>query len=190
MDHFRQDLFPESERNLLKVSSYYYTLERARRRNGEVGLASVICNIPSRYLEERREEEAVDRIIATMRNHTGFNLHGPSESSPDERKFCVECTYVLKHSVTNAERTWTGSWRNTHGRLTDFVHLTTRAQLLAAVVRFSVPGAVEALLEEIFGDLDSEWEFNGLVSLVLNFSLRGVFAPQFRETAPRVTLLD
>ena len=189
MQHFREDLYASSERNRLKVSSHYVVLEGARGRHRELGISTVIGNIPSRYLEDGRQEEAVDAIIAATREHTGFNLVGPNTlTALNEARWAVEATYILKHSVTNFERTFTGSWRNTWGRLTDFAALVHRDQILAQVDRLAVPGAVETELGDIFAELDSEWEYNGLVSLVLNFQLRGHFPAQFRGT--RTSLLD
>jgi len=190
-----QDEYAQSERNRLKVNSHYniYSVANERQQERESGLFVSICNIPSKYLRSQQMiETAISRIVATVNNHTGYLIGGTLQqqlSNVTKKSFCLEATYRLVRADTGETRIWTGSWRNSLGRITDFEDLVTRAQLVNAVAIFSAPGAVEEKLQEFFG-LESKWEFDGLVSLVINLNLRGQFGDQFIIGGHQVTFLD
>ncbi len=190
---FVPDLFPESERNRLKVNSFYHATELAEARQRERGIFVSICNISSKYLESQQLiEAAINRIIWAVRNHTGYLIGGTLQEQQSDvirKRWALEATYRLIHDTTGEHRVWVGSWRNSLGRLTDFEDLLTRAQIVNAVTHFAAPGAVEEKLAETFG-LESKWQYDGLVSLVVNLNLKGSFGNQFRNKGFQVTFLD
>jgi len=145
----------------------------------------ILANVPSAYLLTHREQEAVDAINEAMLQLTGFAF-GPEErlqSVVREKTVAVEATYVLVQE-DGQQRTWTGSRhrnRNRRNMLSQFEPLLTKHQLVVLLRQFADPVTIEEVMNENQVEIDTKWSFDGLISLVLNIQLTGVFPPQYRQ---------
>lgn len=149
---------------------------------------SCIYNVPSRYIAQRRENYVVEKLFELLRKYTGVTLEGKSETIITSRSYSVEACYVLQNRKTSELRSWTGSTRlrgsnepaQRAGVLQPFTPLIHPNQFITALREFSDSTLIADKIEDIFEDEDTDWMYDGCVSIVFLVQLKGYFPPQFR----------
>ncbi len=145
-------------------------------------IMNIRANVPAiPWLSQNNQVAAVNLIVNAIHQHIGGGASLAFQPNVTRASFAVEATYVVTNE--NGSRIWAGSWRkeNDAGQLQPFEDLAHSNQLVSALQRFSVPGAIETRLADMFGHLDTSYFYDGLVSIVLVLQLVGQFSAQVRR---------
>lgn len=187
---FCRDLTPSS-RDWFKVSLSYIKLGEARKKKPELGFVSIIVNVPSRYLAQRREEYVVKKSFQIIGNHTGFIFDGTSAQKSEilRKSYSIEACYILEdRRDPSIKRSWTGSTKlrgtaepaQTAGVLQEFEELLRPGQLVVALRDFNDSRTIADKIIGVFDGVNTDWMYSGCVSLAVLIQLKGYFPEAYR----------
>jgi hypothetical protein len=206
-DLFQEDVV-QSERNHLKINIAYLKLSEEEAHRREKGFVASIINIPARYLVEKREAGAINDALKVLGDNTGFYLDGDARgangrsaraqnAAVSHKTYSIQATYLIKNRVSQAIRSWTGSWNTRNkfhdiGALSEFQPLISGRQLVDSLRAWSDGRAIETKINsnEILRNLSTDWEFHATVSLCVVLNLKGYFPPHLRQRHVKVTLSE
>ena len=169
MNLFAEDPDQFSERNRLKIQSNVIAISRDR---SDLSLAEV--NIPAKHLE--KVIGRFSQLVAYLRQQTGISLpiHKPIVS--------VQASFLLKNKKhPSVIRVYTGTYQKSYqdqnvlakgrriGNVQELSNLTKDA---------TTPSNIVKRLDSGTHFPSSEWEFTGLVSVVLIFNSKAKIIPR------------
>jgi len=178
---FVRDPYEASQRNFVKIDYSYNLYSAATAASPESGYFVCLCNLPSYILRDRKEAQALDAVLQSIRQRTGFRAStGPQPAGvvlTEPPLFNVEAVSLLEDSAGNL-RTWSGSLTrgNRPGLLVDFTLLESRQQLLAVLNHLATSNHIEETLRDPPQLANSDWSWIGLIAIVLGVHVQGSFA--------------
>lgn len=180
MSFFSEDPFTQSERNSLKITSSYSTVERERK-----GLLVIQVNVPSSYLRNGLILERIPQLIHAMRLQSGLEL------GRDRPLVSVEATFILRSKRhPDLTRVFVGSIQRDYRSMNQICppEPIQSAVQLKELIRVNIePDHLAGQLDSSRLFPDSDWVFESVVSIVLNLNARVKLPPhlrRFRKTFP------
>ena len=175
MSFFSPDpLGPESERNRFKITSNYIPLNKS---NKDLLVAQV--NIPSHLLVDGAILNHIHTVVQLLHHQSGLELQR------DRPLVSVEATFIIR-SKSNPDliRVFVGSVQRQQQLYNQIAppQLVRSVQDLKALTQEHIqPEALRSRLDSSIFFPDSDWVFDSVVSVVLNFNARVRLPPPMRK---------
>ena len=180
MSFFSEDPYGPSERNSLKITSTYSSVEREQK-----GLVVVQVNVPSFYLRTGLILERIPQLVDSIHSQSGLQL------GRDRPLVSVEATFILRSKrCPEVTRVFVGSVQRDYqsmNQISSAQPVQSTFQLKELVRANIEPDHLASKLDSSRLFPDSDWVFESVVSVVLNFNAR-VKLPEhlrrFQKTFP------
>ena len=168
---FIDELSATSERSRFKITHTFVPIRDQR------DLLVALINIPGRYFTNNVIFAQLPRVLQLLQNQCGLSL----DISP---RITTEATFILRHRVNQQVRVFTGSLQRSnqhYNQITRPQTISSIGELEHLLSRASDSKTLHKRLDNSVHFPNSNWDFIGVISLVLNIQTRVKYNNNYRR---------